>query len=223
MLFTQVTCLPPAWVQVDEHSPIFPPPAAPNTAYAGDPPIPAGRSGPGSYEVTAFASSPGAHRPFMRSLRVEYLFPLVLWCSCTQAPLAFKAKCSGGFTSQSQHPQAGEPDVGLRILTLSCCGFSFVVGCRLSFLVGSSLLYWRLFSKLVVILVFSWEEVSSRSFYSAIFVSNLLNVCVFKKCSPALNVSLGCGSAELLMLPFRSEASLSFTFTSYFRNYNSIY
>ena len=39
--------------------------------------------------------------------RVESLFPPVLWSSCTQAPLAFKAKGSGGSSSQCQIPRLG--------------------------------------------------------------------------------------------------------------------
>ena len=103
-------CLPPAWVHspLDGHSPLCPapalwpqrepqlPPASP-----GDPPRPAGRSGPGSYGVTAFALGPGACDTlcvpsesgvsvspspvqFLRSspagLRSQMLWGLLPWC-----------------------------------------------------------------------------------------------------------------------------------------------
>ena len=38
---------------------------------------------------------------------VELLFPPVLWHSCTQAPLDYKAKCSGGSSSWCQTPRLG--------------------------------------------------------------------------------------------------------------------
>ena len=40
-------------------------------------------------------------------LRMETLFPPVLWSSCTQAPLALKAKCAGGSFFQGQIPRYG--------------------------------------------------------------------------------------------------------------------
>lgn len=49
-----------------------------------DSPKPAGRSGPGCYQITAFAPCPSAHKilsvPFKNE--VSILPPLVLWGSC---------------------------------------------------------------------------------------------------------------------------------------------
>ena len=41
-----------------------------------------------------------------RLLRVKSLFPPILWSSCNQALLAFKAKCSGGSSSRTPGPRA---------------------------------------------------------------------------------------------------------------------
>ena len=86
-------------------------------ASSGYPPRLTGRSGPGSYGVTALPWVPVHMKPCVHPPRVESVFPPVLWSSCTQAPLAFKAKCSGGSSSQCQTPRLGEPDVGFRTLT----------------------------------------------------------------------------------------------------------
>ena len=71
-----------------------PPPASPR-----DPPRPTGRSGLGSYGVTALPWVPVHVTPRVHPPRVESLFPPVMCSSCTQAPLAFKAKCPGGSSS----------------------------------------------------------------------------------------------------------------------------
>ena len=44
-------------------------------------------------------------RPCVRPPRVAFVFPPVLWSSCDQAPLAFKAKCSKGSSFQCQTSQ----------------------------------------------------------------------------------------------------------------------
>ena len=46
-------------------------------------------------------------RPCVYSPRVESLFPPVLWSSCDQVLLAFKAKCSGGSSSWCQTSRLG--------------------------------------------------------------------------------------------------------------------
>ena len=46
-----------------------------------------------------------------------FLFAPVLWSSFEQTPLTCKVKFSEGSSSRCQTPQAGELDVGLRILT----------------------------------------------------------------------------------------------------------
>ena len=155
------------------HSEPQPTPASP-----GEPPRPAGRSGPGSYGVTALPWVPVHMKPCVHPPRVESLFPPVVWSSCTQVPLAFKPKCSEGSSSQCQTPRlesltwgsdlsllwenlcdiiifqllVSHP-VGMALdyimnvpLLLSCCGFFFVFGCGISFLVGSSLFCRWLFS-----------------------------------------------------------------------------
>ena len=58
-------------------------------------PRPTGRSGPDSCVVTALCWVPVHVKSCVHPLRVESLFPLFLWSSCTQALLAFNAKCSG--------------------------------------------------------------------------------------------------------------------------------
>ena len=78
-----------------------------------DPPILAGRSG--SFEVTIFFPwFLVCTRPCVCPPRVEFLFPPVLWNSCSQSPLAFKARFSGGFSSSCQTRQTVEPDMGVR-------------------------------------------------------------------------------------------------------------
>ena len=47
-------------------------------------------------------------------------------------------------------------------LLLSCFGFSFVLGCGASFLVGSHILLSMVVQQLVVLLVFSQETVSAH-------------------------------------------------------------
>ena len=98
-----------------------------------DPQRPTGRSSPGSYGVTAFPWVPVHLKPWVHPPRVKSLFPSVLWCSYTQVPLDFKAKCSGGSSIPIPEPQAGEPEVELRILTpvgepLQC---NYFLGCGL--------------------------------------------------------------------------------------------
>ena len=73
-------------------------------ASPGDPPRPAGRSGPGSYEVTPFPT--GSQGTWdLCALWEWHLFPPVLWQSCDQALLAFKAKCSGVSSPWCQTPR----------------------------------------------------------------------------------------------------------------------
>ena len=71
-------------------------------ASPGDPPRLVGRSSPSSYGGTALCWVPVYMKTCARPPRVQSLFPPVLWSSCTQAPRAFKAKCSGGSSSWCQ-------------------------------------------------------------------------------------------------------------------------
>ena len=84
------------------HSRPLPPPASP-----GDPPRPAGRSGPDTYQIAAFALGPGAreilHAPFMSEVSISPSPPELLRSS----PLLFKAKCSQGSSSRCQTPRLG--------------------------------------------------------------------------------------------------------------------
>ena len=73
----------------------------------GDALRPTGKSGPGSYGVTALVWVPVYMKPCVRPPRVESLFLPFLWIPCTQAPLASKAKCSEGSSSQCQTPRLG--------------------------------------------------------------------------------------------------------------------
>ena len=67
----------------------------PAPASAGNHPILAGRSVPVSYGVIAFFPWVlVCTRPCVCPPRVEFLFPPVLWKSCNQFPLAFKARFS---------------------------------------------------------------------------------------------------------------------------------
>ena len=53
----------------------------------------------------------------MHLLRVESLFPPVLWSSCTHALLAFNTRCFGRLFLLIPDPWAGEPNVGFVTLT----------------------------------------------------------------------------------------------------------
>ena len=43
----------------------------------------------------------------------------------------------------------------------SCCDFSFVLGCEVSFLVGSNILLWMVVQQQVAVLLFSQEKMSA--------------------------------------------------------------
>ena len=179
-------------------------------ASPGDPLRSAGRSGPGSYEASALPWVPVHMKPGVHPPRVESLFPPVLWSSCTQVPLAFKAKSSdappnarpsgwGAWCGAQYSHFCGKTSViylfsslgvahpvgiGFDFITkvsflLSCCGFFFVFWCRISFLVGSKLLLLMVVQQLVVILMFSWKEVSSSP---STPLSCLLLPLIFHRC-----------------------------------------
>ena len=99
----------------------LPPPASPagepqpTPASSGDLPKPTSRSVLGSCGVTALLWVPGHLKLYVRPPRVVSLLSSVLWSSCTQAPLAWKAKCSEALPPDFR-PQAQEPDVGLGTL-----------------------------------------------------------------------------------------------------------
>ena len=92
----------------------------------------AGKSGPGSYQITALAFGLVHVRFSVHLSRVKSLFPSVPWSSCNWAGLAFKAKYSGGSPFQCSMAR-------MRVLTLSSelsflwerlcqCNYSWVYG-----------------------------------------------------------------------------------------------
>ena len=118
---------------------------------------------PGAHGVIALPWFPVVMKPCMHPPEWSLCFPLVLWNSCSQVPVAFKSQMLWELIFPMPDPQAGEPDTGLRTLSHvgeplagtgfdyitkvpllpSHCGF-FVFGSRVSFLVGSSLSFWLL-------------------------------------------------------------------------------
>ena len=142
--------------------------------------------------------------------RVECLFPPVPWSNCNQALLAFKAKCSEGFSSLCQNPKLGiltwdsELNPVGELLYIIILQFWVTDPCVMRFdYIGivpllpshcgffivfgcriSCLLGSSLFNdgcRALVVLLCSWGEVSSRFLYSIIF-SRIL-VWVFQRLS----------------------------------------
>ena len=75
--------------------------------FPGCPPRTAVRFDPDSYGDFALPWDPVHVKVCVHLLRMGSPFPPVLWSSCTQAPLAFNARCSGGSFSQCQIPTRG--------------------------------------------------------------------------------------------------------------------
>ena len=99
----QSVFLPPSWVIANPCSP-------------GDLLRLAGRSGQGFCGVGALPWVPVRVKTCVCAPSVEPVFLPVLWSSCTDTPLACKARFCGD-SSWCQTPQGGELDVGLRTLT----------------------------------------------------------------------------------------------------------
>ena len=78
--------------------------AAFTPAFPGCPPRNAPRSDTDSYGAFAFPWDPVHVKVCVRLLRMGSPFTPVPWSSCTQAPLAFNARCSWGSFSQCQVP-----------------------------------------------------------------------------------------------------------------------
>ena len=78
----------------------------------GGSPRSASGSDPGSFQIPASVLGLEPVRFCVHPLRVKSLFPIALQLSWTQALLAFKARCSGGSSSQWE-PWARGPDLGL--------------------------------------------------------------------------------------------------------------
>ena len=68
---------------------------------------------PGAQWSHCFALVPSAHETLCAPSKSGVSVPLVLWNSCSQAPLAFKSQM---LLFPMSDPQAGEPDMGLRTL-----------------------------------------------------------------------------------------------------------
>ena len=75
--------------------------------FPGCPPRTAVRFDPDSYGDFALPWDPVHVKVCVCLLRMGSPFPPVLWSSCTQAPLAFNARCSGGSFSQCQISKCG--------------------------------------------------------------------------------------------------------------------
>ena len=86
--------LPP---QQGTFTPVFP----------GGPPRTVVSSDPDSYGDFALPWDPVHMKPCVHLSRVGSLFPPVPWSSCTQAPLSFNARCSGGSLSNARSPHMG--------------------------------------------------------------------------------------------------------------------
>ena len=96
------------------YSPELPPPVSLSPQWAitplvsaEDPPVLAGRSSPGSSRSPLFPWVLVVTGFCVSLLRVEFLFAPVFWNPCSQIPLAFIARCSGGSYSQCQTPRPG--------------------------------------------------------------------------------------------------------------------
>ena len=89
-----------------------PPPTSP-----GDSSRPAGRSGPGSYQITAFALGPRVHEILCAPFKSEVsYFPSPVGL-LQLSPAGFQSQMLWGLILLVLDLQTGEPDVGLRTLT----------------------------------------------------------------------------------------------------------
>ena len=97
--------------------------AAFTPVFPGCPPRTAVRSDPDSYGEFALPWDPVHMKVYVCLFGIMSPFPPVLWWSCTQAPLAFNARCSGGSFSQFQIPRCGNLMWGseLSLLWVSLC------------------------------------------------------------------------------------------------------
>ena len=86
-------CLSMSFPHNKPHSPLLTPGCPPRTAVRFD---------PDSYGDLALPWDPVHVKVCVCLLRMGSPFPPVLWCSCSQAPLAFNARCSRGSFSQCQ-------------------------------------------------------------------------------------------------------------------------
>ena len=91
--------LPPMFLPYnDPWSPAF---------FPGDPPRTAIRSDPVSHGASALPWDPVHMKVCVCLSRMGSPFPPVPWSSCTQAPLAFNARCSKGLSPSDRSPHVG--------------------------------------------------------------------------------------------------------------------
>ena len=89
----------------------------PTTTFTGDPPIAAGRSGPGSCEVTAFYPGSWGTWGLVCTLQ-EWSFCLPQSCGVPVIkPTGHQSQMLSGLLFPTPDPQAVEPDMGLRSFT----------------------------------------------------------------------------------------------------------
>ena len=109
---TQARCLPLASVHTDRYSLGSPPAVSMSREEAQRPPAPCHQEALRGQHVSAQAPVvtaflAGAQCTSCAPPGVASLLPPVLWCSCAQTPLTFRAECSGGSSSQCQSPWPG--------------------------------------------------------------------------------------------------------------------
>ena len=85
--------------------------------------------GPGAHGTLC---APSKSAVFLSSCPVEFQ---------QSNPTGLQSQILWGLLLLLSDSQAVNPDVRLRTFTLSCCGFSFVFGYKVSFLVGSSVFF----------------------------------------------------------------------------------
>ena len=155
--------------------------------FPGDPPRTAGGSDPYSYGVSALPLDPAHMKPYVHPSRVEFLFLQVLWSSWAKVLMAFNAKCSGGSSSNARPPGLGTwhgaqnshscrwdlPVSGLStwwvwdflyhmdalptiLMWLLLCLLVYAI-----FFGSYQSILLMVVQRVVVILLFSWEKVSS--------------------------------------------------------------
>lgn len=93
------TCLPPAFMSKER--------AIAASCFLSDIPTPAGRWGPGFYEVIAFPLASGLHKALLVPSKSGVSVFQSAWSTRDQAVLVFKAEYSGGFSSWCQTSRLG--------------------------------------------------------------------------------------------------------------------
>ena len=89
----------------------------PHSASPGDCLRPAGGSGPGAYQNSAFALGPGAFEILCSPFKSEVSISSSRLGLLKLSPAGLQSQMLWGLIFPVQDPQAGEPDMGLRTLT----------------------------------------------------------------------------------------------------------